>query len=302
MILAILNKITKFLFWAFCLWLFVRAFLFQAFKVPTDSMNDTFKDGDFIFVNKLAFGPRLPITPLSIHFGNQKYFLDCVHLPYIRIPGYSQVFLNDILVFNLPSENENPIDEKKEYVKRCVGLPGDTVSIQLANVYSNHKLVQEQATIIKWYSVSAAAENASIGDLFISKITADSLIKFKGDVLMAKYILPETYSPTVYPNASKVKWNIDNFGPLYIPQKGQSIILNEKNMILYQRIIEKYEKNILAFKNDSVFINGKHVISYTFKMNYYFVLGDNRYNSIDSRYWGLLPEDHIIGKAGKFLF
>lgn len=296
--MKLINNITKLLFWALCLWLFVRIFLFQVFKVPSDSMNQTFVDGDYIFVNKLAYGPRLPITPLSLHFGGQKHFLDWIQIPYLRLPGYSTVKANDILVFNLPADEGLPVDERKEYIKRCIGLPGDTVLIRLGNVYCNGRLMADLPQQVKWYAVKTVSEDSTPTDRYMTVGAADSL--FKSDKTLGvekKHIRPEMYSPSYFPHAPQLKWNPDNFGPLYIPKKGESISLNRANIILYQTLIAKYEGNTVTFKNDTVFINGTPASSYTFRFSYYFVLGDNRYNSIDSRFWGLLPEDHLIGKA-----
>lgn len=294
--LRYINKILKVIFWSVCLWLFIRIFLFQGFKVPSDSMNNTFIDGDFIVVNKMAYGARIPITPLSVHLGNEKYFVDWISIPYLRIPGYSQVFLNDILVFNLPSEVSLPVDEKKEYVKRCIGLPGDTISINQGYVFVNKLLIKELPTQIAWYELKKHDE--SISQYFISKTTYDSISKNNNMIsITKKHLTKETYSPNYFPNAPQIKWNPDNFGPLYIPEKGKSIALNQTTILLYQKIIEQFENNKLTFKNDSIFINGTFAKTYQFKMNYYFVLGDNRYNSLDSRFWGFLPENHIIGKV-----
>ena len=294
--LSYINKFLKIIFWSICLWLLIRIFLFQVFRVPTDSMNNTFKDGDFIVVNKMAYGARIPITPLSLHLGNEKHFVDWIAIPYLRIPGYTEVSLNDILVFNLPSEALLPVDERKEYVKRCIGLPGDTILIKQGSVFVNKLFLKELPTQIGWYELKKNDNKNT--EHFISKIAYDSILKNDNTIsLTKKYLLQEAYSPNNFPNASQIKWNPDNFGPLYIPKKGMKIELNKTNILLYQKIIEQFEHNILTYKNDSVFVNSKFESSYLFKMNYYFVLGDNRYNSIDSRFWGFLPENHIIGKV-----
>lgn len=307
-----LNKFFKIIFLSFCLWLGVKIFLFQVFIVPTASMNNTFMEGDHVVVNKTAFGARLPITPLSIHIGNNKFFLDWVQLPYFRLPGYSTMERNDILVFNLPSEFQLPIDEKKESIKRCIGLPGEVILIRNGEVCINNISIKENS-VLKWFALKINANstdtlrlkkllpliNFSIPEteVFISSEKADSINNIDNSLITQKAFPKEEFSPNYFPNASQIKWNPDHFGPYYIPKKGQGIYLNRTNMLLYQYILEKYENNTLSFKGDSVFIDNKLCKFYTFKMNYYFVLGDNRYNSIDSRYWGLVPEDHLIGKA-----
>lgn len=254
------NLLAKYFILVVVTWLVVRVFIIQAYTVPTSSMAPSFLEGDKVFVNKLAFGARVPITPLSVHFGKTKKYVDWITLPYIRFFSYTSIKQNDIIAFNLPSETGHPVDEKKEMLKRCVALPGDFIEIKNAHVYVNSVLQNEEFVLQK--SASFTQEN---------------------------------YSPSIFPHHGNFKWNLDFLGPLYIPKKGQSIPLNNATIILYKSIIEKHENcSILALGND-YYMNGKKTKTYTFKMNYYFVLGDNRYNSIDSRYWGLLPEDHIIG-------
>ena len=262
MLITKINFFAKYLILVIIIWLVIRLFVIQAYTVPTASMSNTFVEGDKVFVNKLAFGARVPITPLSVHFGKTKKYIDLITLPYIRFFGYTSIKQNDILAFNLPSETEHPVDEKKEMLKRCVALPGNFIEIKNAHVYVNSVLQNEEFVLQK---------NASFTQ--------------------------ENYSPTVFPHHGNFKWNLDFFGPLYIPKKGQSITLNTKTLTLYKYIIETHEGcSVLALGND-YYINGEKTKTYTFKMNYYFVLGDNRYNSIDSRYWGFLPENHIIGIA-----
>lgn len=260
--LSQLNKAARILFCAFLIWLFIHLFLFQALHVPTASMRPTLLEGDYILVNKTAYGPRLPITPLSLPFGGLKAFVDWIQLPYLRIPGYASVEKNDVIVFNLPTEADIPVDEKKLYVKRCVALPGETLRVDSGKVFID----------------GALAEIKTQG--------SDSLLQKK-----------EYYNPSFFPNNSSFKWNLDFFGPLVIPKKDERIQLTVDNICLYQSVIEKYENNQVEIKNKLILINGKEATSYVFKMNYYFVLGDNRHNSIDSRIWGFVPENHLVGRA-----
>jgi signal peptidase I len=255
------------LFWSFAIYILIRAFVFQSYKVPSNSMNQTLKAGDYIFVNKLAYGARLPITPIAIPFSN--LYWDGLQLPYLRTVGYSKIKNQDIVVFNLPLDIDLPIDQRQNYVKRCMAIAGDTVQIKNSIVYINDKACVENENIV------------FLTDVNKKRITLDSTV----------------YSPSVFPNNSELKWNIDYFGPLYIPKKGDSILLTKNNLLLYQRMIENFEHNKLALLNDLVYINAQPCKYYHFKMNYYFMMGDNRNNSIDSRFWGLVPEDHIIGRA-----
>ena len=230
-------------------------------------MNNTLKEGDYIVVNKLAYGTRIPITPLSLPIGDT--YVDWIQTPYFRLPGFTSVAHNDIIVFNFPLDKELPIDHRQEYIKRCIGLPGDTIQIKKGIVSINTKNIIEPENILFLFDEKQ------------NRLLIDSA----------------AYSPAVFPNSSNIKWNADNFGPLYIPKKGENIILTKNNMLLYKKVIEEYENNEIKIKNDSVFINNQYRLTYTFKMNYYFAMGDNRYNSIDSRFWGFVPENHLIGRV-----
>jgi signal peptidase I len=266
-VLSYLNNVLKIFFLSFIIWLFLHLFVFQALYVDSASMQNSLFEGDYIVVNKLAYGARLPITPLSLPFSSSTSFLNWIHLPYLRLPGYSHILHNDVMVFNLPTEDHLPVDERELYIKRCIGLPGDTLKIDSARIFIDSKLQND--------------------------------IPFsKGFQVFSK----NTYNPNYFPNSFRFKWNLDYFGPIKIPQKDDSVKLSLDNLDLYKKIISIYENNKLETKGTDIFINGKRSSSYTFKMNYYFVLGDNRHNSIDSRYWGFVPEDHIIGRASMFLY
>jgi signal peptidase I len=256
------NKAAKFIFTAFLIWLFIHLFFFQVLYVPTVSMVPTLNEGDYIVVNKLSYGARLPITPLSLPFGGSRVFLDWLKLPYLRLPGLIPVRRNDLMVFNLPAEQELPVDERKLYVKRCVALPGDTFAMDSGRVFIDHRR------------------------LTYANEKKDSFLADKN-----------TFNPNVFPNHPFFRWNLDFFGPVVIPQMGKSVKLTVYNIYLYKKIIEYFESNKLEIRNSSVYINGRQAESYTFKMNYYFTLGDNRHNSIDSRTWGFVPENHIVGKV-----
>jgi signal peptidase I len=254
-------------------------------------MEYTLMAGDRIVVNKLAYGSRIPFTPFSI---SNSLFLDWLQLPYLRLPGYSNVKRNDIIVFNFPLETELPVDKRKEYIKRCIGIPGDTLHIIDGTIYINKQAVEEKKFISLCYTIDSEEQ-------FIPKYVADSIFKRKNSI-KKKTVEPSYYNPSVFPNNSAIKWNLDNFGPLYIPKKGNTILLTDTTVLLYKRIIEEYEHNTLKIIHDSIYINNRHSLSYTFKMNYYFVIGDNRYHSNDSRFWGVVPEDHLIGNVSFLLY
>lgn len=272
-------------------------------------MCSTLEEGNYILINKTAYGARIPITPLSISFGNKTYTLDFFQLPYLRLPGYSDVERNDVIIFNYPLEFEKPIDQRKKQIKRCIALPGDTLIIKKGEISINNKLIEDAGTILYRYSFFNLKDTLAIKkikpysistnhlEFLLSKTISDSLEKLGHHLPIKKQIIDSSfYKPEVYPHSSKMKWNLDNFGPLLIPKKGLTILLNDTNYILYSRLVENYEGNKITQLNKSYFVNGKAEKTYTFKLDYYFVMGDNRYNSIDSRYWGFVPENHLIGK------
>ncbi len=282
-VLDFIGKLTKLLFLAFVVWLITRVFIFQIFSVPTGSMRNTLKEGDYIFVNKLAYGARIPITPISIPATS--IYIKSLLLPYLRLPGYSSPKRNDILVFNYPVESNVPVDRRKPFIKRCIGLPGDTLLISNGEISINSMLIEEAAGVLVRYSQLNGLRDSSMG------IEEGRLSGLGRDTYQAG-----EYSPSFYPNTGLVKWNPDHLGPLVIPKMGMRIELSPSNLILYKRVLEIYEENTLQQLGDVVFVNGKAASHYTFKQDYYFVMGDNRYDSIDSRFWGFLPHDHLIGR------
>ena len=280
-------------------------------------MHGTLWEGDYVLVNKIAYGPRLPIKPLAIN----KNYIDW-HFPYLRLPGYSKIKRNDVLVFNYPPEEDSlPIDIKQEYVKRCVAIAGDSIKLVNGHVFVNNVKAETTENLFHNYNVKASKQIDSVDlqaiGLSIENTTLDNvhynftmsdkqalaLMNIKNIKSVGiNFSNEDFYNPSIYPNNSSIKWNLDFFGSLYVPKKGDSIQLNQKNILLYQKVIERYENFKVVIKNDSVYVNDKLSSSYIFKMNYYFVLGDNRHNSIDSRIWGFVPENYIIGKASFILF
>jgi signal peptidase I len=307
--LRFLFRILKIALWSLLVWLFVRAFIFQTCRIPSLSMCNTLQEGNYIFINKLAYGARIPITPLSISLGNKTYSLDAVELPYFRIPGYTSVMRNDIVVFNYPMEEDRPIDQRKKQIKRCIALPGDTLRISNGKITVNGKTLEDQDEVLYRYSFSsfsdtlhlkklgAVSVSTSQMEFYLPKKIADSL-ENKGLLTSFKKekMAPGYYRPDFFPHSPLLKWNPDHFGPLLIPKKDVNIRLNDTTFALYALLIEKNEGTKIRSINHAYFIDGKPVTDYTFTLDYYFVMGDNRYNSIDSRYWGLLPENHIIGR------
>lgn len=314
----------------------LKAFFFEPFAIPSDSMSGTLLSGDYVVVNKVAFGARLPMTLFTIPFTHQsvfgmKSYSDWPQWPYMRLPGYGGIEHNDVIVFNFPAEElfpmdtvsrNYPIDHRTHFIKRCIGLPGDTLQITSKNVFINGEEAGVPVNamfnyVIKIDTVRVDSVNLEslgmIRESFQGKYafctttmkpaTADSL-RLNPKIISVEPELspPGSFDEQVFPHEEKLSWNLDNYGPLIIPKVGSTITLNVDSFSMWERIIVDYEHNEVTVKGDSIFINGKYSTTYTFKMNYYFVMGDNRHFSMDSRYWGFVPEDHIVGIATMILF
>ncbi|MGL5888362.1 MAG: signal peptidase I [Bacteroidia bacterium] len=284
-------------------WLLLRTLAFQGMYIPSDSMSGTLQEGDYVLVNKFALGARLP------GFDN------------FRLPGYGKVELNDILVFNLPTEINKSVGNRKPYIKRCIGLPGDTVSIAAGLVIVNGKKIGEPES--RTYKFRIKLKSGVFAKQFFEKhkiknyktvdtdtYTIQATNQLAGSLSKLAEVASVEQSPnsklnyetSLFPMDASRKWNSDHYGPLLVPAKGQTIILDAKHLHEFKTIITVFEGNTLLLKNDSVFINSKYSPNYTFSNNYYFVAGDNRYSSTDSREFGYVPENHIIGKVDVLIY
>lgn len=299
----------------------IRTFFFEISPVSSPSMEKSLLTGDYMFINKLSYGARLLRTVFSVPFINQKYYSTLISLPYLRLFGSPDVERNDVVVFNYPLDDEHPVDHRSYFVKRCVALPGDSLKIVDGLVYVNNKLIDNEEHLqfnyhLKSDSVLDSAfvahyklyEGGKISD---NNDYSFTLSKDLVDTLKSKTYIPlieknkekkDMWDEFVFPFNAHYKWNVDNYGSLKIPSKGDTIQLDTLNLCLFERIISFYESNNLELKNDSIYINGEFKTSYIIKQNYYFMMGDNRHNSQDSRHWGFVPEDHIIGKATRIVF
>jgi signal peptidase I len=357
---------------------FINIFIFQNYKIPTSSLEKTLLVGDYLFVSKVSYGPRVPNTPLAfplthhtLPITNTKSYSDWPHWDYKRLSGLGDVKRNDIVVFNFPAgdtvalyaqQNDyyelvarygwervntdkrtfgeivyRPVDRRENYVKRCIGMPGDSLQIIDNQVYidgvllPNPKKVQfnyfVETTGNRWTDKQFRKLNVSKEDqrlvnrdphaagvfrflniqqnefgnfnpVYQIPLTQEALDFLKNSnwtksIHIQQDIMVENRT---YPYNYETGWTRDNFGPTWIPKKGETIVLNTENIALYQRCIVNYEGNTLRQDGNRFYINGVPANSYTFKFDYYFMMGDNRHNSLDSRSWGFVPEDHIVGK------
>ncbi len=302
----------------------IRTFFIEAYTIPTPSMEKSLLVGDFLFVSKVSYGARIPNTPLSFPFAHHtlpvvggKSYLEWIKIGYHRLPGFGDVKKGDCVVFNWPAENEGrPVDKKENYIKRCVGVAGDTLEVRQREVYIDGKKVPSPINSQSSYHVvtdgtgfsEQAIQRIGLNDgemmspiefnFNLTKEAAKDLKSF-GNVktVEANSVPTGAYQEFIFPFNQRYNWNVDNFGPIWIPKKGKTININSENIALYRKIIGEYEQNNLEEREGKIIINGKETDSYTFKMDYYFMMGDNRHNSADSRFWGFVPEDHVVGKA-----
>ncbi len=320
----------------------IRWLIMEAFTIPTPSMEKSLLVGDFLFVSKFHYGTRTPATPLQLPLTHQKIwgtnipsYVDWIKLPQYRLPGFSSIKQNDVVVFNIPPKHLNdnidyPIDLKTNYIKRCVGLPGDVLKIENKQIFINDKPIENPEEMQFAYLVfsktalnqrvldnldiadSQLLENGQNGAIQLMYITSGQVselrkmpfIKEVREASNNPYRSFEPYAKNeldngIFPNDPDLfPWNADWYGPLKIPKEGETITLDRASLATYGDVITLYDHNEDAvIKDGRLFIDGKQVDEYTFKQDYYFMMGDNRHNSLDSRYWGFVPADHIVGKG-----
>jgi signal peptidase I len=297
----------------------IRTFLFEAYRIPTPSMEKTLLTGDFLVVSKISYGPRTPMV-LGIPFTN--IYLPGVTLPWTRLPGLEEVERNDIVVFNYPIDIA-PIAAKTNYIKRAVGVPGDTLAIRDKQLYVNGEQAEYFPGIQKTYVVtvqdrvrlSPAKVKAAGGTLLGSQspnsyrvnMTREVADEIRGwsEVTGAElFVLPEDYNEYARVDFSFSSGfnNHHHMPPVVVPFEGQEVTLTPGNWHIYENIITRYEGNTVERQGDSFIINGEETNTYTIQQDYYFMMGDNRDDSEDSRFWGFVPQDHIVGKAGIIYF
>jgi signal peptidase I len=355
----------------------IRTFIFEAYTIPTSSMEKSLLVGDFLFVSKMAYGPKVPNTPLAFPFVHHtmpftnytKSYVEWIKLPFYRFPGFGEVKRNDAVVFNYPSgdtvvleiQNQDyyqivrqhermkqqaggsgykegqgrsevwkrynvvarPVDKRENYIKRCVALPGDTLQIIDKQIYINGseginpplkqfmynvngKGFSERELKLMAKNYNLRADDISFFPQFPNRFSmhttseiAEAIARNPKVVSVTRQTAVEGMpNPDIFPHDPlNYPWNQDFFGPLIIPHKGMTVNLSTKNISLYRKIINTYENNTLEIKGNEIYINGKVATTYTFKQDYYWLMGDNRDNSADSRFWGFVPHDHVVGKA-----
>lgn len=359
----------------------IRSFIFEAYVIPSGSMEKTLLVNDFLFVNKMSYGPRIPQTPLSFPFvhnllpaSQTPSYLKWIQIDYTRLPGYTNVKRNDVVVFNFPEGDTtinlpdygsfksyasevrqsgrlailsnfgdkiivHPADKADNYIKRCVAVGGDTIQVKNSILYINsqpqktpefaqrsyvvytNKKSLDFDELQSQYGINVRNDdkyadyrdqlNASLAQqgaclISLTESEAAKIIKVPNILKLEPYFYE--YSDVAaqvsfFPfDSTNFKNGLDNYGPVYIPQKGATVTINKNNIALYRRLIQVYEGHTLVETPNEIIVDGKPITSYTFKYNYYWMMGDNRHNSQDSRFWGFVPETYVVGKASMIWF
>jgi signal peptidase I len=310
----------------------IRWLIMEAYTIPTPSMENSLLVGDFLFVSKFHYGTRTPKTPIQMPLTHQKIwftdwpsYTDVVQLPQYRLPGITHVQREDVVVFNVPPKylNDNkdyPVDLKTNYIKRCVGIPGDKLEVTNRQVIVNGQPLANPPDMEFSYLVTSRDEisqrnldkleiddddyqylgrpkNNPVYQMYITAAKAEELRATSYVISVDQdYRTSDGPDGRIFPPTEQ--WNSDNYGPIVIPKKGVTIEINDSTLAFYKDVITLYDHNKdVKIENSKLFIEGQEIATYTFKQNYYFMMGDNRHNSLDSRYWGFVPEDHIVGKA-----
>lgn len=303
----------------------IRWLVMEAFTIPTPSMEKSMLVGDYLFVSKMHYGPRTAKTLLQVPLTFQKIwgteipsYVDWIDAPMLRMPGFSEPKVNDAVVFNYPFEFQRPEDLRTYYVKRLVGLPGDTLTMVNQQLYQNGQPEQNPGILQTSYEVTATqsinrqvfdrldiTDVAGGGRNYYIHTTEERAAKLKA------YDFVVSVDKIVYKKGEQrakffaianpdlqTDWTADNFGPLYVPKEGDILEVNKKNLGLYGHIILHFDGNDkVQIEGEKLFIDGQEVRQYTFKKDYFFMMGDNRHNSEDSRFWGFVAEDLLVGKA-----